>query len=211
MLSTIKHYCIIVITVLSVSAVSAQKETSKWKALIAIGVNSPSKSGFVTPYEAKIVNFPTINVGVQHMFKRQLGAKLDLGYNRFSNAKGELDFKTNYTRINAQVVYDPTKYFTFLPIGFATVFHAGPGFSMIKPLSGLGANKTSFFNVMAGMEVHYKINSGVSAFVDTSYIVGFKGPFDPVSKGYGSFNGNLINLSFGVSISLSGCYNCAND
>ena len=70
----------------------AQKDTNKWKAQVAFGVNSPSQSGFVEGFQAKSVNFPTVNLGIQHMFKPQVGAKLDFGFNRFSSDDNSVDF-----------------------------------------------------------------------------------------------------------------------
>ncbi len=186
----------------------SQAETSKWKAQFAIGGNHPFSEGFVEGYYAKSFNFPTINLGLQHMFKRQFGAKLDFGYNRFSNTDGSTEFKVNYSRINAQIIYDPTPIMTFLPIGFALVAHAGPGFSIIKPLGIYTENNTSFLNVMAGIEIHYSITQLLTIYLDTSYIYGLSGDFDPVTEGYGSFNGNLLTATIGVSLSLSGCYYC---
>ena len=208
MLSTIKHYCIILMTVLAVSTASAQLETSKWKALVSLGINSPSQEGLVAPFEANTINFPTINLGLQRMFTPQLGAKLDFGYNRFANADDTPEFKTNYTRINLQFVYDGTRFFSFLPIDTGVVFHAGPGYSMIKPLGDYGNNKTSFLNGMAGLEFHYGLSRSVSAFFDASYIYGFGKDFDPITEGFGSFNGNLLTVTVGVAVSLSGCYTC---
>ncbi|AUC74373.1 MULTISPECIES: cell envelope biogenesis protein OmpA [unclassified Olleya] len=208
MLSTIKHYCIILMTVFAVSTASAQLETSKWKALISVGINSPSQEGLVTPFEANTINFPTINLGLQRMFTPQLGAKLDFGYNRFANADDTPEFKTNYTRINLQFVYDGTRFFSFLPIDTGVVFHIGPGYSMIKPLGDYGDNKTSFLNGMAGLEFHYGLSRSVSAFIDASYIYGFGKDFDPITEGFGSFNGNLLTVTVGVAVSLSGCYTC---
>lgn len=186
----------------------SQAETSKWKIQFAVGINSPSSSGFVNGFEAKPINFPTINLGIQHMFKRQFGAKLDFGYNRFSSDGNSPDFKVNYTRINAQFIYDPTPVITFLPVGMGVVAHAGPGFSIIKPLDIYTDNNTSYLNVMAGIEFHYSITQLLTVYLDTSYIYGMSSDFDPVSEGYGSFNGNLLNVTIGVSYSLSGCYYC---
>lgn len=208
MLSGFKFNCMVLLFVLGFSHAQAQIETSKWKALIALGINSPSQDGLVKPFEANGLNFPTINLGVQHMFTRQLGAKVDFGYNRFANADNTPEFKINYTRINAQFVYDATSDFTFLPFGTGMVFHVGPGYSMIKPLGNYGENKTSFLNAMGGMEFHYGISRTVSAFIDASYILGFGSEFDPISDGFGSFNGNLFTATVGVAVSLSGCATC---
>ena len=185
-----------------------QSETSTWKAQFALGINSPTQNGFVNNFQGKSVNFPTISLGIQRMFSRQFGAKLDFGYNRISNISGSPEFKLNYSRINAQVVYDATNKLTFLPPGIGLIPHVGPGFTFIKPLGDYPDNKTSFFNIMAGLEIHYNLARTYSVFVDTSYIYGFSKDFDPEIEGYGSFNGNLLTISVGISISLSGCYFC---
>ena len=142
------------------------------------------------------------------MFKPQLGAKLDFGFNRFSNDDESPEFKTNYTRINAQIVYDPSVAINFLPPRLAIVGHAGPGLSFVKPLGDYPDNDISFFNVLAGIEFHYDMSERFSLYTDVSYILGFGKDFDPVTDGYGSFNGNLLNITFGVSVSLSGCRTC---
>jgi len=186
----------------------SQIETSKWKALIALGINSPSQNGFVEDFEANSTNFPTINLGVQRMFTQQVGAKLDFGYNRFDSADNSPEFKINYTRINAQLVFDATRNLMFLPINMGVVAHAGPGYSIVKPLSGYSENKLSYLNAMAGLEIHYGVSKTVSVFVDGSYVLGFAKDFDPITDGYGSFNSDLFTATIGISISLSGCTYC---
>ena len=88
------------------------------------------------------------------------------------------------------------------------VFHAGPGYTMIKPLDIYRDNTNSYLNAMAGVELHYGISRAVSLFVDGSYIMGFAKDFDPVIEGAGSFNGNMLTVTVGASISLSGCRTC---
>ena len=195
--------CLIVIN----KEVLAQSETSRWKAQLAFGANFPNSSGFVPGFEGNSANFPTINLGVQRMFKPQYGVKLDFGYNRIENASSSPYFKINYTRINAQFVYDATSIFTFLPVNIGIVGHAGPGISFVKPLT-YQDNKLSYLNVMAGIEFHYAISRTFSVFLDTSYIYGVSSDFDPLTEGYGSFNGNLFTATIGLSVSLSGCYFC---
>ncbi|WP_452227438.1 outer membrane beta-barrel protein [Lacinutrix cladophorae] len=185
----------------------SQSETSTWKAQFAVGINSPSQTAFVSTFEAKPINFPTVHIGLQRMFSRNLGAKLDFGYNRLSNASNSPDFKVNYSRINAQVVYDLGSLIR-LPQNYAIMAHAGPGFTFVKPLAEYTNNKESFLNAMAGLEFHYGISQGLSVFLDTSYIYAFSGDYDNVVDGFGTFNGNLLTATVGISISLSGCYYC---
>ncbi|MFD1616381.1 outer membrane beta-barrel protein [Gelatiniphilus marinus] len=186
----------------------SQSDTSTVKAQFALGANSPSANGFVTNFQAKSINFPSINLGVQYMFKPKWGAKLDLGYSRFSNLNTTPEFKVNYTRLNAQLVYDASRIFNFLPSRIGTFVHSGPGFTSIKPLGNYTQNNTSFLNAMAGIEFHYGVSDKLSVYFDASYILGFAKDFNPVSSGFGSFNGNLLTLTIGASISLSGCQYC---
>ena len=198
----------LVLFLVSIVQLQAQEDYSVWKGQFALGLNAPSQSGFVQPFAAKSTNFPTVNLGVQYMFKAQFGAKLDFGYNRMSNGNGSPNFKLNYTRLNAQFVYDLTPRAAFLPVGTGLVLHGGPGFSMIKPLGEYGANKTSFLNAMAGFEFHCLLSRTTAVYLDTSYIAALGGEFDPLKEGYGSFNGNLLTFTVGLSLSLSGCRTC---
>jgi len=204
---TQKHK-LLVATLLFTAFSFAQKNTNIWKAQIALGMNSPSQSGFVEGFESQSMNFPTINAGFQRMFKPQYGAKLDFGFNRFSDGGDSPEFKINYTRINAQFVYDPTSYLTFLPEQIGIVAHAGPGYTFVKPLGDFANNKMSFLNMMAGLEVHYGLSEYMSLYTDVSYILGLGKDFDPVIDGFGSFNGNLLTITFGITFSLSGCQYC---
>lgn len=190
---------------------SAQfKDTSKWKALFALGFNYPTADGFVEGTYAQSINFPTVNIGVQHMFKRTYGVKLDYGFNRFKLDEVSPEVKINYSRINAQFVFDPSEYIGFLPPRIRTILHAGPGFSIAKPLGTLSDNKQSYLNIMGGLEVHYAISEKVSVYVDTAYIYGLTSldDYDPVLSGLGAFNGSVFNITLGLAVSLSGCQFC---
>ena len=185
----------------------AQSAKNVIKAQIALGVNNPSSGGFVNGFEAKPINFPTVNLGVQYMFKEQMGAKFDFGFNRFSSADNSPEFKDNYSRLNIQFVYDATP-LGFLPPRLGLVGHVGPGYTFLKPLGNYAENNLSFLNLMGGIEIHYTLSDTMSIFTDVSYLYGLGKDFDPITDGFGSFNGNLTTLTFGVSFSLSGCYYC---
>lgn len=185
-----------------------QRDTSILKAQLALGVNMPSSSGFVEGFESNSVNFPTINLGLQYMFKQQLGFKLDYGYNKIKSSDESLEFEVNYSRINAQFIYDATSDLRFLPSHIGLVAHLGPGYSFSKPLNVYGNNDTSFFNSIVGLELHYAVKERMSLFLDTAYIFAFSDDFDPSSTGNGSFNGDMLTITVGVSFSLSGCQTC---
>ena len=141
------------------------------------------------------------------MFSTDLGVKLDYGFNRFSNNTNTLNFKVNYTRINLQLVYDASKKL-HIPPKLGLIGHIGPGYSIIKPLDVYTSNKKSYLNLLAGIETHFKLSDTFSVYNDVSYIYGISSKFNPTSSGNGSFNGNIITISFGVSLSLSGCQYC---
>ena len=206
-----KKYLVVVLFVFSVINLFAQRETNKWKAQLALGFNSPSQSGFVEGFQAKSMNFPTVNLGIQNMFSEQFGAKLDYSFNRISSEDNTPEFKLNYSRVNAQLVFDPTNSIDFLPTRMGFVLHAGPGYSFVKPLGNYVDNNISFFNVMGGLELHYGLAERMSLYADASYIMGMAKEFEPLTKGYGSFNGNLLTLTFGITFSLSGCQYCTNN
>ncbi len=205
------HKLIVLATCLLMSCTFAvaQGDMTTIKGQLALGVNSPSKGGFVTGFEGKTLNFPTVNLGVQYMFKPVLGAKLDYGFNRMSNGANSQAFKLNYARVNLQLVYDASRIVSFSQ-RTGLFLHAGPGVSIVKPLGNFTGNSLSFLNTMGGAELHYGILDTISLYADVSYVLGFGDEFSPVSAGFGAFNGNLLTVTFGVSLSLSGCYYCNN-
>ncbi len=206
-----KHYLFFLSLVFITFNCEAQfKDTSKWKALFALGINYPTTDGFVKGSYAQPVNFPTVNLGIQHMLTSHYGVKLDFGFNRFKNADDTPEFKINYSRINAQFVYDPTDYLGFIPTRMRLIAHAGPGVAFVKPLGTLGDNKQTFLNLNGGLEVHYAINEKVSVFTDVAYLYGVTSleDYNPALTGLGAFNGSVFNLTFGLAVSLDGCRYC---
>ncbi|MBA6153155.1 outer membrane beta-barrel protein [Gelidibacter maritimus] len=197
------------LTLLTSTISLAQKDVEKWKLQLALGVNNPIDRGEDAGYYSKYINFPTVNLGVQHMLSDNLGAKLDVGYNRASSETGSLPYKMNYTRINLQAVYDFKDLLTFLPPRIGVVAHAGPGVSMTKPLGSFANNTYTYLNFLGGAEVHYRISKSVSVFADAGYAYGLSGTdkYDVTTDGF-SFNGDLMYVAFGVSLSLSGCNYC---
>ncbi|MCB0445687.1 MAG: outer membrane beta-barrel protein, partial [Gelidibacter sp.] len=181
---------LLVLAVLTTSLSYAQRDTEKWKLQVALGLNNPIDNGKDDGFYSKYLNFPSINIGVQHMFTERLGAKLDFGYNRASNANGSKEFKLNYTRINAQVVYNFTPLLNFLPEQIAVVGHAGPGISITEPLGSYTENKYTYLNVLGGLEVHYGLSESLSVYADLSYALSMSGKnkYDYTVDGF-SFNG----------------------
>ena len=193
---------------ISFQAVS-QRATEQWKAQVSIGVNNPIENDQNGDYVSKYINFPTVNLGIQHMFSEQLGAKLDFGFNRSSNEDESPEFKLNYSRVNAQIVYNFSSILTFLPERISVVGHAGPGVTFSKPLGNFSENTYTYLNVLGGFEVHYALSETLSIYSDLGYALSLSGAenYDVNVDGF-SFNGDLIYLSFGVSFSLSGCQYC---
>ncbi|MDT0558965.1 cell envelope biogenesis protein OmpA [Ichthyenterobacterium sp. W332] len=205
-----KSTLIIFMLVASCHICDAQKDTNILKGQVAIGFNRPLWRGFVPGLNSQNINFPTVNLGLQYMFKPQFGAKLDFGFNRFANADDVPDFKVNYTRFNAQFVYDPTDAIGFLPQRMRLVLHAGPGISFVKPLGNLGDNKQTYLNFLIGTELHYALSETMSIYGDVSYIHGFTSveDYNPPLSGLGAFNDGILTATIGVTFSISGCYTC---
>lgn len=197
------------LTLMTSSLSQAQKDVEKWKLQASLGINNPIDYGEDDGYYSKYINFPTINLGVQHMFSRNWGVKLDLGYNRAASENRSLPYKLNYTRINAQAVYDFKDVITFLPPPIGIVAHAGPGISMTKPLGNFSNNTYTYLNMLGGLEVHYRLSESVSIFADGGYVYSLSGNdrYAVATDGF-SFNGDLMYVTFGISFSLSGCHYC---
>lgn len=204
-------YWLLVVAFLMTSVSVAQRDVEKWKLKVALGVNKTRADGESPGYYSGYINFPTINIGLQHMFSNSLGAKLDLGYNRSYNAENSLPFKLNYTRVNAQLVYDFTSLLPFLPYNIGIVGHAGPGVSMTKPLGNDANNTYTYPNAMLGFELHYRISKSLSIYGDASYVYSLSNAshYDVNTDGF-SFRGDLAYVALGLAISLDGgngsCY-----
>lgn len=202
-----KNFCTLLILLFSCFLCTSQGNTSTIKAKIDLGINNPSIDGFVENFEGKSLNFPTVNLGIQYMLTKNFGAKLDYGFNRISNDELAQPFKLNYSRFDLQAVLDLSK-MIFISNKIGWFIHAGSGYTFVNPLGDYPDNKTAYFNAIGGIEFHYGISDKLSIYTDASYILGFSDDFDPIASGFGSFNGNLLTITLGVSISLSGCYYC---
>ena len=186
-----------------------QRDTDRFRLQLGVGVNNPIDNGENDGYYTKSLNVPTVNFGLQYMFKPNLGAKLDFGFNRAKSADGSAEFKLNYSRINAQIVYDFTQLLNFLPEPIVIQAHAGPGMSFTKPLINDSENKYTYLNGLIGLEIHYKVSRTLSVFGDVGYAKSLSGKnkYDPTIDGY-SFNGDLIYATIGLSVAISGCRYC---
>ncbi len=206
---SLKFKLLVLIVILNVIFASSQNDNSLWKLQVALGINNPIDNGENDGYYSKYINLPTVNLGIQHMFSNTFGAKLDFGFNRSKNADSSLEFKLNYTRLNAQLVYNMSPLLSFLPQRLQIISHAGPGVSITQPLGNFVNNKYTFLNVLAGAELHYGLSRELSIYGDLSYVLSLsnKEKYNLNVDGF-SFNGDLIYVTFGVSISLSGCYYC---
>lgn len=199
-----------IIVLISFNSAAQLRDTDRWRAVFSVGGNYPTADGFVKGSYAESFNFPTVNLGIQHMMTREFGVKLDFGFNRFKNHADTPEFKINYSRFNAHFLFDPTDLMGFMPPFIRTVVHVGPGLSFAKPLGTLGDNKQTYLNGNAGIELSYGVSDKVSIFADASYIYGFTSldDYNPALNGLGAFNGSVFNLTFGVAISIGKCRYC---
>jgi len=189
--------------------VFAQNDDYKWRLQLAIGVNNPIDNGEYPGYYTNYFNFPSVNAGIQYMFLSNLGIKLDAGFNRSSSAPESQEFKLSYSRINAQLVYDFSNTFGFLPKQIGVVAHAGPGISFTQPSGDYSDNHLSFVNVLAGVELHYGISESLTVYGDISYAYSTlkMGTYDEDYPEY-SFYGDLLYASVGLSYSFGQSNNC---
>lgn len=201
---------IALILLLFVSMVSAQTLTLD----LGVGINSPSDD-FSTGYKAKGINGLTVDAGIRYMFMKKLGVKADLGFNRYASDDNSIDFKANLTRVNLQAYYNLWDNLydmqIRLPERLAIFVHAGPGMTFIKPLSEPFNNtKSSNFNVLGGLAVHYGITDRIAVFADASnfFNLGQKQHYEGAEL-EDNINASMFNITFGVTISInSDCYYC---
>lgn len=198
----------VLMLLLGISSLNAQTETTqqtqRWKLQIAIGLNNPIEDGSTVGYFSEYANFPTIGLGVQYMFKPDWGVKLDFGYNRASETGDSFPFILNYSRINAQIVYDATNVLGFLPNRLGLVGHIGPGLSFTKPSEPYSDNTYTFLNLLSGAELYYRLSNTLSIYGDLSYVFSLAGSdrYDVNVDGF-SFNGDLLYLTLGLTINLN--------
>lgn len=201
-----KQIVLIAILILGIYSLNAQTETKQqyWKLQIAIGVNNPIEDDSTIGFFSEYVNFPTIGVGAQYMFKTNWGVKLDFGYNRASETADSFPFVLNYSRVNTQIVYDATDVLGFLPNRIELVGHVGPGLSYTKPSGQNRNNSYTFLNFLTGTELHYRLSNNLSIFGDVSYVFSLAGSdkFDVNVDGF-AFNGDLLYLTFGLTFTLN--------
>ena len=112
--TTSLKYVPFIIAFFYVSLSFSQREAEKWKAQFSLGANSPSQSNFVERFSAESVNGPTLNIGIQHFFSKQIGFKLDYGFNRISKLIDTAAFKINYSRLDTQLVVDLSPWIPFI-------------------------------------------------------------------------------------------------
>lgn len=212
----LKFYCqkakmLFLFFMLTVSSISAQKTEEGWKLQLSLGVNNPIEDDVKSAgYYSKYANFPTINLGVQYNFSSEFGAKFDVGFNKANNAEGSNEFTLNYTRFNAQLIYDFSSLFPFLPEDIATNIHTGPGYSISKPMGQFSENEYRFLNGIVGFDLHYYVSRTISLYTDLSYVHSFsrENKYDLNIDGF-SFNKDLVYLAFGVAYSFGGSCTCS--
>ena len=206
-----KYRTAICITIFCFATIIAfsQDRTDKWRLQFALGINNPIDDGKNDGYYTKYVNFPSVNLGIQHMFSDLLGTKLDYGFNRSVNDSGSKPFKLNYSRVNLQLVYDASQELHFLPERLKIVAHSGPGFSFTQPLGIDSENKYTYLNWLIGLEAHYKVSRALALYTDVAfaYSLSSKDKYNSAIDGF-SFNGNLVYASVGISVALGGCNYC---
>ena len=204
-----KNYLLLLMLIATFNFAFAQSETEVFRLQLGLGVNSPLSADIAPQFDAKIVNTPSVQFGLRYMFKRNLGAKLDIHYNRFSSTGTDRAFKLNYTRINLEGVYNVSDKLKFLSTRSRIMVHLGPGLSMSKPLGIYSANSATFLNLNAGVAYEFALSKRVSLFSDLNYTHSFasENAYDVIIDGY-SFNGAMIQVSVGISMALSGCKYC---
>ena len=156
------------------SSLFAQKEFNQWSLEINGGFNKamgPLTGGYYSP----TLNIGHADIAGRYMFNEYFGIKGDLGLGVFNETKGKSpEFKTNYIRVNAQMVMNAGRMLSFenisRRIGLLTHFGAGFG-RMSFEQSTFDFNEPDYvYNIIAGLTSQYKISERVALTGDITYI-----------------------------------------
>ena len=206
-----KRKLLVVAAVMGAFFAQAQEapDYNKWALDIGVGLNK-AQSDFGSGYHMPTLDFPTADLGVRYMFNSKFGARLNLGYQSFSDADSSLEFDTDYFSATLEGVANLGNVFNFRTwtnhIGLLA--HAGGGYAVMS-FDAVGANPDNdqMINWVVGLTPQLKLSNRIALFADASLVGNFlqNNTFDGTvsSKNHGNFGrGVILKGSVGLSIAL---------
>lgn len=208
-----KRKLLVVAAVMGAFFAQAQEapDYNKWALDIGVGLNK-AQSDFGSGYYMPTLDFPTADLGVRYMFNSKFGARLNLGYQSFSDASNSLEFDTDYFSATLEGVANLGNVFNFRTwtnhIGL--LGHAGGGYGLMSfDAPGASDDNDQMINWVVGLTPQLKLSNRVALFVDASLVGNFlqNNTYDgtegsPYAGNYGK--GVILKGSVGLSIALGG-------
>lgn len=212
-----KNVLSVLVTVLSVSALFAQKEQDKkenvskefnhWSMDINAGVSKPT-APFTPKYYVSDLSLFHVDLGARYMFNNKFGLKLDFGYDQFKNASNSLDFKGQFIRTDLQGVVNIGRLLNFedWTQKLNLQAHAGAGYAFMKNDAFTGTDNMA--TVIFGLTGQIKLSEKVALNADFTRVntirqhYTFDGAKDAALDEDRGFNGALYNATLGISIYL---------
>ncbi|MFV0291082.1 MAG: OmpA family protein [Mangrovibacterium sp.] len=182
----------------------AQRDYNKWSIEGGVGVNKPYRN--MTPgYYTDDANFFTGDIGVRYMWSQYLGAKVDYGYNSFSENDNSAAFESTYSRVDLQLVANAGKVLNFQEwtktIGLLVHGGGGVGFLGSDLIDGTDGN----VNLLAGATLQFRLAKRLALNLDGTAIA----PIAKVDRTYDAVSpvnhkGLIFNGTVGLSVYLGG-------
>jgi OOP family OmpA-OmpF porin len=212
-----KNVLSVLVTVLSVSALFAQKEQDKkenvskefnhWSMDINSGISKPM-TPFTPKQHVSDLNLFHVDLGARYMFNNKFGVKLDFGYDQYKNDSGSaLKFDGQYFRTDFQGVANLGRLLNFedWTQRLNLQAHMGAGYSFMKNDTHNGADNMA--NFLVGLTGQIKLSERVALNADFTLVNNvrqhytYDGVRIDLNEDRG-FNGTLYNASLGLSIYL---------
>ena len=104
------------------------KDYDRWSIEVQGGLNKPGRT-FDAGYRTSRLSPFTVDLGVRYAFNPKFGIKLDVGYNKFSDAENSLPFNSTLLRADLQGVINAGRLLDFdeWTNRLGLLFHAGAG------------------------------------------------------------------------------------
>jgi OOP family OmpA-OmpF porin len=178
---------------------------NQWSIELNGGVNKPTRT--MTPgYQTATLNPFHADLGVRYMFSPKFGAKLDVGYDQFTERDDTPAFESRYVRASLQGVVNIGRALNFETwtntIGILA--HGGIGVAQISTETGYGGQDYVGHGIL-GLTGQVKLSNRVALTGDLTGIVNGKQNwnFDGMgSTTTGAFDGVLLNASVGLTFYL---------
>ncbi len=197
-----KRILLIAMIAISSTAAIAQSAYNKWSIEGGVGLNRPYRN-LTQGYYTNDFNFITGDLGVRFMWSEYFGAKIDFGYNAFTNADNSFKFDSDYSRADLQFVVNAGKVMNFQEwtktIGLLLHTGGGVGFLGSDLYDGYDVNG----HFLGGATVQFRLSNRVALNLDATAILPmgkldytFDGVSPDVAKGY------IFNGTIGLSVYL---------